>query len=237
VYSEDSGHQKVLSEIQYANHSIKFYYTIAASKNNYYVKGHKVINDRKLQYITVNYNDVNLKTYWFNYGSEDLLTSIQLSVDGTSFHPLKFNWISTVPGGLNLSEATDNLSLEDAPVYLDFNGDGYDDVFAFVSNGLDENGNKRYKQKLRYNNGGSWAEILNEDIPIDKGNDDVLNAMVSDFVDMDGDGKTDLVYKSYELKKDGLKRIYTKYLKVKSINGTSNAVPICSKSYNILSYT
>jgi RHS repeat-associated core domain len=205
--------QTILSSINYSGGSIHFEYDdVEDTKNNYRVHGNEIKNTVILSSIAVKGKNQYLRNYVLSYDQYHQFLLHQVKVytnkDGNDYEPgdeegkgvymrlpsITFNWSNQSVSSTLHNDLIGSNKLEVPPAYIDFNGDGYDDVFLIATTGSAAEGNLKYTQKILLNKGTTQEEAFSQEIN-DKSDITVLNSRVKDFVDFDGDGKCDLLYK------------------------------------------
>ncbi len=246
--------ETVLSSIQYTGGSVEFSYNTSTTKNNYYVNGNEIKNTAFLERIRVkglndylrnySFNGINsngqfllseIKEYYNKNGRD--LSEINTGEQYFSVNPIKFNWTNSASSTFS-NNLVGGLNIVSAPCYLDFNGDGLDDVFLISKTGTP--GNEVYTQKIFQNTGSGKTETFSQvitaadpDLGIETNEIKQLNSSVNSFADINGDGKTDLIYKI----KSNNGGNYTYSIRVRGLNNEIGYCTIFQKSYpNLYEY-
>jgi len=237
--------ETVLSSIMYAGGTIEFSYQTSPTKNNYYVNGNELKNATSLERIRVKGLNDYIRNYEFNGISQNgqvLLSEIKeyynkngrdlneignSGEDCLSLNPIKFNWTNTASSTFD-NNLLGGISLKSVPTFIDFNGDGYDDVFLVEKTGTA--GNEVNTQKIFQNNGNYKTETFSE--VIDNKNEILqLNTRVNCFADINGDAKADLIYKIKSINVTGEGYNYNYNLRVRGLNNEIGYCSIIHKSY------
>ncbi len=111
---------------------VEFSYEATSHEGNQYIKGAKIVQNKRLHHVTTFADATQARTYWMNYDSDDInsyLTKItEQNGVGELMHPIDITWTPDATSDKTRIKKVIDSELFPNKYYGDFDGDGRTDI-------------------------------------------------------------------------------------------------------------